>query len=123
MGLAEGIKVRTTVPFADGSESLAADESATQVRQTRRVLNIPLIVVTRGRYDAMRRLPREKQEQLKNAWEDMQTDLVKLSPQGTQMVAASSDHYVHLGQPDVVIDAIVKVVAEARLGTAARVED
>jgi pimeloyl-ACP methyl ester carboxylesterase len=93
--LAEGIKYRTTVPYADGSESLATEESATQVRRTRRTLNIPLVVVTRGRYDGLRRLPEEQQERIKRAWEDMQADLVKLSPQGTQMVAANSDHYVH----------------------------
>ena len=44
----------------------------------------------------------------------MQADLVTLSPQGTQMVAANSDHYVHLAQPDVVIEAIRKVVTFAR---------
>ena len=45
--LAEGIKVRTTVPFADASESFAREETVTQVRRTRRTLDIPLVVVTR----------------------------------------------------------------------------
>ena len=94
--LAEGIKVRTTVPFANGSESLESEETATQVRLTRRTLNIPLVVVTRGRFDRLRGLPQDKRERIKKAWEDMQADLVTLSPQGTQMVAANSDHYVHL---------------------------
>ena len=109
--LANGIRVRTTWPFADGSESLAQAESADQVRRTRRILDIPLVVITRGRWDGIRRLPQENQERIKKAWEDMQTDLVKLSPQGTQVVAETSDHYVHLGQPAVVIDAVRRVVA------------
>jgi pimeloyl-ACP methyl ester carboxylesterase len=118
--LANGIKVKTTWPFAYADESFAMEESMTQVRQARRILNIPLVVVTRGRYDALQRLPQEVQDRIKSAWQGMQTDLVGLSPPGAQMVAAGSDHYVHLDQPDVVIDAIRKVVAEARLGTAAR---
>jgi hypothetical protein len=50
----------------------------------------------------------------------MQADLIRLSPQGSQMVAARSDHYVHLVQPDVVIEAIRKVVAAARRSVATR---
>ena len=103
------------MPFADAGESLALEESMTQVRQTRRILDVPLVVVTRGRYDGLQRLPKETQARIKNAWEDMQADLVTLSSQGTQMVAANSDHYVHLGQPDIVVDAIRQVVAKARL--------
>jgi pimeloyl-ACP methyl ester carboxylesterase len=120
--LAEGIKVRTTMPFADAGESLVLEESMTQVRQTRRVLDVPLVVVTRGRYDGLQRLPKETQARIKNAWEDMQADLVTLSSQGTQMVAANSDHYVHLGQPDIVVDAIRKVVAKTRLSATAKAE-
>ena len=110
------------MPFADAGESLALEESMTQVRQTRRVLDAPLVVVTRGRYDGLQRLPKETQARIKNAWEDMQADLVTLSSQGIQMVAANSDHYVHLGQPDIVVDAIRKVVAKARLSATARAE-
>ena len=112
--LAEGIKVKTTVPFADGSESLATEESADEVRRTRRTLNIPLVVVTRGRYDRIQTMPQEKQERIKRAWEEMQADLVTLSSRGTQLVAVNSDHYVHVRQPDVVIDAIRTMVAQAR---------
>ena len=115
--LAEQIRFRTRVPFADAAETLALDESMRQVRETQRVLDIPLAVVTRGRYDGLRRLPKEAQERIKEAWESMQTDLVSLSPQGTQVVAAKSEHYVHLQQPAVVVDAIRRIVAQARLST------
>jgi len=71
---------------------------------------------------ALQRFPKETQARIKNAWENMQADLVTLSLEGTQTVAANSDHYVHLGQPDVVVDALRKVVAKARLSAAARAE-
>ena len=69
--------------------------------------------VSRGNGDRGRALPKETQDRIKNAWEDMQADLVTLSPQGAHVVADESDHYVHLQQPDVVIDAIQTVVAAA----------
>ena len=115
--LAEKIRLRTAVPFADAAESLALDESMTQVREVRRILDVPLVVVTRGRYDGLQRLPKDTQERIKRAWQDMQADLVRLSPQGTQVVAVNSEHYVHLQQPDTVIDAIRTVVVKARLRT------
>jgi hypothetical protein len=86
------------------------------VRQARRELNIPLIVVTRGRFQQIECLPEDKQARIKGAWEDMQAELVTLSSQGTQTVAANSDHYVHLRQPEIVIAAIETVVAKVRLG-------
>jgi len=49
----------------------------------------------------------------------MQADLVTLSSEETQRVAANSDHYVHLRQPEVVIGAIQTVVAKVRLGVPA----
>jgi pimeloyl-ACP methyl ester carboxylesterase len=112
--LAEGIKFRATAPYADGEESFGWEESAMQVRRTRRVLNIPLVVITRGRWDGLKGLPEDQQQRMKRAWNDMQADLVTLSPQGVQLVATNSDHYVHLGQPAIVVDAIQTVVAKAR---------
>jgi hypothetical protein len=38
------------------------------------------------------------------------------------MVAANSDHYVHVRQPEVVIDAIRAVVEKARLNATARAD-
>ena len=117
--LAEQVRLRTAVPFADGAESLALDESMRQVKEARRILNIPLVVVTRGRYDGLRRLPADTQERIKRAWQDMQADLVRLSPQATQVVAVNSEHYVHLEQPDVVNEAVRTVVAKVRLNATA----
>jgi pimeloyl-ACP methyl ester carboxylesterase len=121
--LAEGIKVRTTVPFADRSETLTTDESMTQVRKTRHVLDIPLVVLTRGPYVADPTIPterRQRQERNARAWAELQRDLVTLSSRGTQVVAAKPGHYVHLVQPEIVIDAIGGVVSQVRLGPGAQ---
>jgi pimeloyl-ACP methyl ester carboxylesterase len=115
--LAEGIKVRTTLPFADGSEALSLDQSMTQIRKTRRVWNMPLVVVTRAPYVPSRKTPEEqqqRQERAERAWAELQADLVTLSSRGTQVVASVPGHYVHLVQPDIVIEAVRGVVSEAR---------
>jgi len=112
--LANGIKQRTEWPFAYASESLASEETAAEVRRTRHVLDVPLMVVTKGRYAGIRRLPADTQERIKQTWQELQTDLVGLSPLGAQVVASNGDHYVQFDQPEVVIDAIETVVTAAR---------
>jgi hypothetical protein len=112
--LAYGIKQRTVWPFAYASESLAFAETVTEVRQARHVINVPLIVVTRGRFAGLQRLPIETQEQITQTWQTLQIDLVNLSLQGSQIVASNADHYIHLDQPDVVTHAIESVVTTVR---------
>jgi pimeloyl-ACP methyl ester carboxylesterase len=112
--LAEGIKFRTTMPYADGEESLAWAQSATEVRQARRHLDMPLVVITRGRWDGLRGLSEDQRHSIRHAWEDMQRDLVTLSSQGAYVVASNSEHYVQLEQPNLVIDAIRGTLAAAR---------
>ena len=80
---------------------------------------MPLVVLTRGRFDRIRRLSSEQQARIRDAWEEMQADLVTLSARGSHEVARESDHYVHLDQPKTVVDAILAVVAEARADRAA----
>ena len=80
---------------------------------------MPLVVLTRGRYDGIRRLPSEQQARIRDAWEEMQADLVTLSSRGRHVVANEADHYVHLNQPETVVDAILAVVAEARADSSA----
>lgn len=112
--LANGIKQRTEWPFAYASESLAFEETAAEVRKTRHLLNVPLMVVTRGRYAGVRRLPTETQERIKHTWQELQTDLVRLSPLGAQVVASNADHYIQFDQPEIVIKAIETMVTAAR---------
>ena len=44
----------------------------------------------------------------------MQKELVRLSTQGKQVIATESGHNIHLDQPDLVIDAIRKIVEQVR---------
>jgi pimeloyl-ACP methyl ester carboxylesterase len=47
----------------------------------------------------------------------MQEELARLSTRGTQTIAKNSGHYIQLDRPDVVIDAIRKMVDLVRRGS------
>lgn len=65
--------------------------------------DLPLVVVAAG--DNMRKNP---------AWPAAQNALAALSTRGRLVVAGHSSHAVHIDQPNVVIDAVLSVLADAR---------
>jgi pimeloyl-ACP methyl ester carboxylesterase len=75
-------------------------ESANEVRASRRQLNIPVVVVTGARG-------------ADTEWLDLQRDQVKLSSRGCH-VLAESGHVIAVEQPEVVVEAIRAVVDAAR---------
>jgi pimeloyl-ACP methyl ester carboxylesterase len=77
------------------------EESASQVRRTRRTLTVPVLVVTGGRGGD-------------ENWRRLQRDQASLSDRGCLIVAQQSGHVVAVDEPDVVVDAIRSVVEAAR---------
>jgi pimeloyl-ACP methyl ester carboxylesterase len=76
-------------------------ESAEEVRRSRRMLTIPVLVVTGGRgSDAQ--------------WRRLQQDQASLSDRGCLIVARESGHVVAVEEPEVVVNAIRTVVEIAR---------
>jgi pimeloyl-ACP methyl ester carboxylesterase len=76
---------------------------------------MPLVVVTAGqRGDAALLPPGWPVEAEAALWQELQTDLAGLVPNGRHIVAEQSGHYVHQSQPDVVVDAIRQVVEAVR---------
>ena len=61
----------------------------------------PLVVLTEGRRRA-------------EFWHDMQKKLVLLSTTGRQQVVENAGHFIHHDQPQIVVDAVRRVVEEAR---------
>jgi pimeloyl-ACP methyl ester carboxylesterase len=86
---------------AAADEIIHIRESASEVRSSRRKLTIPLVVVTGGRgADA--------------TWLDLQRDQVTLSERGCQIIAEQSGHVVPIDQPQVIVEAIRRIVDAAR---------
>ncbi len=72
-----------------------------------RLPHVPLLVVTRGRRSWPDTPLGRAQEQ---SWLEMQRELVELVPGGEQRIAAHSGHQVHLDQPEVVVEAVRRVI-------------
>lgn len=90
--------------------TLDFDVSATQVRAVERDLgNLPLVVLTAGRSEWPDCFQPEVQQQLDQAWLDMQNELASLSTNSTHLVAEESGHSF-ADHPGMVIDAIQRVI-------------
>jgi pimeloyl-ACP methyl ester carboxylesterase len=98
--VADATRFRASAYQAAASEIAHMTESAVEVRDARRELRIPLIVLTAGRADA--------------AWRNLQRDQARQSRRGCQIVAEQSGHLIVVDEPDVVIRAIRAVVDAAR---------
>jgi pimeloyl-ACP methyl ester carboxylesterase len=86
---------------AAASEIASIEESANEVRTTRRPLTSPVVVITGARSaDAW--------------WLGLQRDQVKLSTRGCHILAEQSGHVVPVDQPEVVVSAIRAIVDAAR---------
>jgi hypothetical protein len=59
-------------------------------------------------------LPGVLETKLERMWLEMVTEQSKLSTNGSLVVASKPSHSIHVSEPQLVIDAILKVVEEAR---------
>jgi pimeloyl-ACP methyl ester carboxylesterase len=96
------------------AEANAIFESLDQVIAARitSLGDIPLVVLYRGITDTP--TPGMTDDENKEWWQELQTELAALSPQGELVLAETSGHYIQLDQPELVIDAIQQVLAEVR---------
>jgi len=77
-------------------EAVAVPESVAQFRATRRIGNLPLVVLTPASSSA--------------PWMAAQKDLLQLSTHSKHIIVENTGHEIHFTRPDVVIEAIREVV-------------
>jgi pimeloyl-ACP methyl ester carboxylesterase len=94
-------------------EFRSVEASADELRASDRSLHVPLVVVSAGRVRLGARTKKARQE-MRRAWEEMQAEMVGLSPQGKRVIARKSGHYVQRDEPGVVVAAVEDVVGVAR---------
>ena len=110
--VSQALLSRSKALLAVQAELSAFVDSAEQVRQASDLPDVPLMVITRGK----RLYPTtEKGNRMERLWQELQDDLVNLTSHGSQVIAESSGHYVHLDQPGVVIRGIQAVVHDYRV--------
>lgn len=86
---------------AAANEITHMQDTANEVRQNRRPLTIPVVVVTGARG-------------ADSEWRALQRDQTDLSPRGCQIVAEQAGHVVTADEPEVVVEAIRALVDAAR---------
>ncbi len=101
------------------AEMRAFPESAAQTEATGSLGDMPLAVLSHDPDKPSSELPADLAKPTNEAWEKMQEELAHLSTRGTQTIAKASGHYIQIDRPDLVIEAIDKVVELARAGQSA----
>jgi len=96
------------------AELKAFPESAAQTAATSSLGDMPLAVLSHDPDKPSAELPPDLSKPTNDAWEKMQEELSHLSTRGTQTIAKNSAHYIQIDRFDVVIEAIRRVVEQAR---------
>ena len=98
----------------ENPESVDVAASYDQVRAAGDLGDVPLTVITAGRPNLPPFIDRDISERLAGSWLESQRELVRLSSAGVQIIAEESGHCVQCDQPDLVADAIRKIVDQVR---------
>ena len=99
----------------NNSEHLDLVASARQVSAVTNLGSIPLIVLTHSpKSPAGLGLPEDLRTKMDLVWQGLQDNLCLLSTQSTHKIASKASHYIHREEPQLVIDAILKLVDAAK---------
>lgn len=96
------------------AELEAVSESAAQAAKAGKLGDMPLAVLSEDPDKPQPDLPEDLVKPASDAWQQMQDELARLSTRGTHVIAKNSGHFIQLDRPDVVIEAVRKVVDQAR---------
>jgi len=96
------------------AESKAISASAAQAAKAGPLGDMPLTVISEDPNNSQPDLPEDLVKPASDAWQQMQDELAHLSTRGTHMIAKNSGHFIQFDRPDVVIEAVRKVVNQAR---------
>jgi pimeloyl-ACP methyl ester carboxylesterase len=107
---------------ANLDELAASPESDKQLSVTGSLGRVPLTVIRHGIPEMFASMPAEQAEQAEAIWQELQADLAARSSNSRLLVAEKSGHGIPVDQPNVVVDAIRRMVESAR-GATAPVED
>jgi pimeloyl-ACP methyl ester carboxylesterase len=92
-------------------ENEAFESNLAEVRNANMVLNdLPLIVISRGYWDAMPGFSEIENEQAWQEWQKMQMELLSLSSNSRQVIATQSEHHIQLQEPNIVVSSILEIV-------------
>jgi len=76
--------------------------------------DMPLVVLSVPRQQRPKDLPAGLSDALDEIWVDLQEEWARISTRSTHIFVYESGHFIQQDQPDLVIDAILQVIEEAR---------
>ncbi len=88
--------------WTTNDETFHNRDTANEIRSSRRVLAMPVVVLTAGQgpfHDA-------RDARVMDIWRPLQRDLLRLSKRSCQMIATNSDHGIPIEAPDAVVHAV-----------------
>ena len=110
MTQAMGLQSNAYRALADEMSSFA--KSQLEVRNAGPLPNVPLTVPSSS---LLRDFPPGfSGESIKGLWDELQVDLARQQPNAIHLIAKTSGHYIHLDQPDLVINAVTNMVKKLR---------
>lgn len=112
-GAARGVFLRSSYWEVLYREFTEWKQSAGQLRATGSLGDLPLVVITPGRWDAESFPPGFPVEETRRIWTELHLDLVRRSTRGRHVTAERSDDMIQLDQPELLAEEIRKVVEEA----------
>jgi pimeloyl-ACP methyl ester carboxylesterase len=96
------------------AELRAFSTSAAQTAISGSLGDTPLVVLSHDPNTPQPDLPEDLVKPFNDVWEKMQEELAHLSSRSEHVIANNSGHYIQLDRPDLVIEAVHKVVDESR---------
>lgn len=94
----------------NNSEHLDLLVSAREVSAVTNLGGTPLVVLSHNpQWRINASLPNDVADKIQQMWQDMQNNLCSLSSQSSHVTALKAGHHIHRDEPQLVIDAILKV--------------
>ena len=111
----ESLKRIRIIPPASLPEKMDIPTSIKQVKTVKSLGNLPLVVLSHSpTWSIDPNLSPELSEKIEQIWGNQQNEFANLSSNSTHVIATKAGHYIQVDEPQLVIDAILKVIAEAR---------
>jgi pimeloyl-ACP methyl ester carboxylesterase len=111
--LAGSFRNRAESLIAARSELVGLRRSEPQAATSASMPDVPLVVISH-RLKAPAASPRAGE--LEAIWMGLQRELAALTPRSRHLLASTGDHYVHIREPDMVVEAVRGVVEQHRHG-------
>ncbi len=83
-------------------------DSCNYIKQNRKTFDFPVIIISRGLDPYAKDTASGNKNRI---WHELQSDFLTLSADAEQVIAENSGHHIHIDEPELIVDAIVKLVA------------